>query len=149
MITRSLFNGIDKELFGILELFFETLSPRMPYNKHNDLFHEMEKRLTGHYDLDATINCEFERYGEKVIIQLSNYSLVIKFISNNVVLEEDSIFQQPEYDGLEMEMYSYSYVNTEGVPEIIEEGDFEYFSDKLDEIYCGIDIDKIILSKQT
>lgn len=145
MITRSHFNGIDRELFGILEDFYETLTPRMVYHIHSDLFHDMEKRLTGYHELDGTIACEFERYGEKVSLVLSNHSLELKFFSAN--LFQDDLALSPIAED-EIEIYQYSYVNTDDVPEIFEEGDFDYFSNKIHELYNGIDIDKIILSKQ-
>ena len=145
MITRSNFNGIDKEMFAILESLFETLSPRMIYHNNNDIFHEMEKRLTEYHELDGTIDCEFERQGEKVSIQLSNHSLVIKFVTNNVI-QDDNTFAAPLED--EIEIYQYTYVNTNDNPEVFEEGDFEYFSIKIHELCNGIDIDAIILSKK-
>jgi hypothetical protein len=151
MITRSHFNGIDRELFRIIELFFEVLSQRMIYHNNNDLFYEMEKRLTGYHELDCSIACEFKRYGEKVTIQLSNTSLDIKFSTSNLAFEDDTHAEVTNIKmdaDFELDIYQYTYINNEDVPEIFEEGDFEYFSMKFHELYSGIDIDKIVLSKK-
>ena len=117
----------------------------MIYNSNNDLFHQMQERLLGFQNLDTSIYCKFERYGEKVTIELSNYSLDIKFDTFNIIKDENYIYISPEED--QMERYKYIYVNTDGEPEIFEEGDFEYFSIKFPEIYKCIDIDEIILNK--
>jgi hypothetical protein len=145
MIKRDNFDGIDNELFQTVRGLFEALSPRMIYHNNNDMFFEMEKRLFGNDKINVTIFCEFERNGEKVTIKLNDFSLEIIFFALEGFLDENCDTIAPDFQ--EMEIYQYTYVNSDGKPEVFEEGDFEYFSIKLHEIYSGIDIDKIILTK--
>ena len=142
MIQRDNFDGIDNELYGILKDSFETLSTRMIYHRNNDLFHRMKKRIFGDDNLDTVIFCEFMRGGEKVTIKLTNEALDIKFDTFNVINDDIDTRIAPDE---EIELYHYTYENTDGVPEVFEEGDFEYFSIKFHEIYSSIDIDEISL----